>query len=183
MKSINTIWALLLTVSTSFADTPLAITAETISRTSYRVHISNQTTNDLTFKIGTIAINGRYIFYNAVSLIFNTLDNKEIRIESNWDNMGFIAGRLSPAYMSLIPSATLSFTLDESNCDFRNLHTNQLASFNVTLNANLDIGMYPSIDYINGILLTNTYSSCQYKIDSQQGGPGYPPQGVGSPDP
>ena len=173
----------MLTISTSLADPPISITADAINRTSYLVHILNNTTNDVVFKIGTNVGNGRYIIFDAVTLVFNSTEGREIRVESNWDNLAGIAGRLDPLFMTLTPGATLSVTFDETNSTFGSLQSNQLSSFRASLDTSIGTNIPLPIEYLNGNVLSGTFESCQYKIDSQQAGAGYPPQGVGSPDP
>ena len=159
---------LLLTVGTSFADPPVAITADAISHTSYLVHISNQSTNDIVFKIGTNVGNGRYIFYDALTLIFNTLDGQEIRVKSNWDNLAGIAGRIDPVFMALTPGATLAVTIDETNWGFGTLQSNQPSTFRVSLDTAVGTNIQLPIEYINGNVICGAYESCPYKIDPQQ---------------
>ena len=174
---------LLLTVSTSLANPPISITADAINNTSYLVYISNQSTNDVIFRIGTNVGNGRYIFYDSVALIFDTLEGQEIRVESNWDNLAAIAGRLDQVFMALTPGATLSIPFNESNSTFEALQSNHLSTFRASLDSAIVTNIQLPIEYLNGNLLRGTFESCKYKIDSQQSVPGYPPQGVGSPEP
>jgi hypothetical protein len=183
MKYTHTIWGLLLTVGTSFADPPIAITADAINRTSYLIHISNQSTNDIVFIIGTNVGNGRYIFYDALTLIFNTLDGQEMRVESNWDNLAGIAGRLDPVFMALTPGATLAITVDETNWRFGTLQSNHLSTFRASLDTSIGTNIQLPIEYVNGNVLSGAYESCQYKIDPQQSVPAYVAQGAPSAEP
>jgi hypothetical protein len=152
----------------------LQITAERSGETSYQVHITNVSTNDVVFQIGSNIGNGTRFEYDAISLRFTDGDGD---VQPVRHNRGVMFGRVDPLYMALPPRTILSFTVDPKRWRFDDLKRIKLngkpfnpVSFRVLLTIS-ELREDRPIQFASddAHLLSGSFESPEYRIRSQQG--------------
>lgn len=167
MKYKFTLLMLPLVINTVIASPPLKITAQCIHATSYQVQITNVSTNDVVFRIGTNVGNGRYLFYDAITLVLYNSKGTELRVVNNRDNLGMIGGRMDPLFIALTPGASLTIPLDASSWRFDSIKTDQISTYKLSLTSRTHGPFFkPPIQYDNRCVLNGTYESPKYTICS-----------------